>query len=43
MADIDFQDADGRVIARLEGFEAVIDANLGKAFRRNRLALAETP
>ncbi len=37
VADIDFLDGDGRLVARLEGYEAVIDPNLRQAFRRNRL------
>ena len=33
-ADLDFLDDEGRLVARLEGYEAVIDANLRQAFRR---------
>jgi hypothetical protein len=38
VADIDFLDTDGRLVARLEDYEAVLDLNLRQAFRRNRLA-----
>jgi len=37
-ADIEWLDADGRLIARLEQGEFVGDAKLAAAFRRNRLA-----
>jgi hypothetical protein len=30
-------------VARLEGYECVIDAGLQRAFRRNRLAAAAVP
>jgi hypothetical protein len=40
LADIDYVDAEGRLIARLEGYECVIDAALERAFRRNQLAPA---
>ncbi len=43
LADIDFVDADGRLIARLEGYECVLDAALQRAFRRNRLAPTAVP
>jgi acyl transferase domain-containing protein/NAD(P)-dependent dehydrogenase (short-subunit alcohol dehydrogenase family)/acyl carrier protein len=36
-ADIDFLDSDGRLVARLEGYECVLDASLAKAFRHNPL------
>jgi len=39
MADIDFLDADGEPVARIEGYECVIDGLLAPAFRRNRLPL----
>jgi len=38
LADIDFLDADGRSVARIEGYECVIDSSLNAAFRRNRTA-----
>jgi hypothetical protein len=38
VADIDFLDATGACVARLEGYECVMDAALTAAFRRNRLA-----
>jgi NAD(P)-dependent dehydrogenase (short-subunit alcohol dehydrogenase family) len=34
LADLDFLDADGQVVARLEGHESVIDPALARAFRR---------
>src|SRR5262249_51837441 len=37
VADLDFVDADGRLVARLGGYEAIIDPTLHQAFRRNRL------
>jgi NAD(P)-dependent dehydrogenase (short-subunit alcohol dehydrogenase family) len=40
MADIDYLDGEGRLIARLEGYECVLDPALTRAFRRNRLAPA---
>jgi acyl transferase domain-containing protein len=43
LADIDFLDTDGRLVARLEGYECVLDASLQRAFRRNRLASAAVP
>ena len=39
VADIEVLDASGEVVARLEGYECVIDASLNPAFRRNRLGL----
>jgi hypothetical protein len=38
VADIDFIDADETPVARIEGYECVIDASLNQAFRHNRLA-----
>jgi hypothetical protein len=38
MADLDFLDARGELVARIESYECVIDASLNQAFRRNRLA-----
>ena len=38
-ADIEFLDADGRLIARLEGCENTIDEGLASTFRSNRLPL----
>jgi acyl transferase domain-containing protein/acyl carrier protein len=43
VAEIDFVDVDGRLIARLEGYECVLDPGLQRAFRRNRLAPAAVP
>jgi acyl transferase domain-containing protein len=43
LADIDFLDGDGRLVARLEGYECVLDPALQRAFRRNRLAPAAVP
>src|SRR5262249_48626452 len=40
VTDLDFLDARGLLVARMEGYEAVIDPNLWQAFRRNRLATA---
>jgi acyl transferase domain-containing protein/NAD(P)-dependent dehydrogenase (short-subunit alcohol dehydrogenase family) len=37
LADIDFQDGDGNVIARMTDYECVIDASLNQAFRGNQL------
>jgi NAD(P)-dependent dehydrogenase (short-subunit alcohol dehydrogenase family) len=42
LADIDVLDADGSPVARIEGYECVIDASLTPAFRRNRLSTAKT-
>jgi NAD(P)-dependent dehydrogenase (short-subunit alcohol dehydrogenase family) len=36
-ADIDFLDDVGGLVARVEGYDCVIDASLNQAFRRNRL------
>ena len=38
LADIDFLDAEGRLVARLEGYECALDAGLERAFGRNQLA-----
>jgi NAD(P)-dependent dehydrogenase (short-subunit alcohol dehydrogenase family) len=38
LADIFFLDSDGKVVARMENYESVIDAGLNQAFRRNRLS-----
>lgn len=38
-ADITFMDVEGNVVARLENYEAVLEAHLNQAFRRNRLGL----
>jgi NAD(P)-dependent dehydrogenase (short-subunit alcohol dehydrogenase family)/acyl carrier protein len=43
LADLDFLDADGGIVARLEGYECVLDPALVRAFRRNRLAPAAVP
>ena len=37
VSDIDWIGDDGALIARLEGYESVVDSSLGKAFRHNRL------
>jgi acyl transferase domain-containing protein/acyl carrier protein len=37
-ADVEFLDAQGAVVARLDGYECVIDCSLNEAFRRNQLA-----
>jgi acyl transferase domain-containing protein/acyl carrier protein/NADP-dependent 3-hydroxy acid dehydrogenase YdfG len=37
-ADILFSDEDGLLVARIDGYECVIDASLNQAFRRNQLA-----
>jgi acyl transferase domain-containing protein/NAD(P)-dependent dehydrogenase (short-subunit alcohol dehydrogenase family)/acyl carrier protein len=37
-ADIEYLDADGTMIAQLQDYECVIDAQLNMAFRRNQLA-----
>ena len=41
-ADIDFVDAQGGAVARIEDYECVIDASLRSAFRRNRAAQVES-
>jgi NAD(P)-dependent dehydrogenase (short-subunit alcohol dehydrogenase family) len=40
-ADIEFLDAQGKPVARIEGYECVIDPSLNQAFRRNRLTHLE--
>jgi hypothetical protein len=35
--DIDYLDADGRVVAQMQDYECVMDKNLTQAFRRNQL------
>ncbi len=37
VADIEFLDADEDLVARLEGYQCVIDLSLNQAFRRNQL------
>ena len=37
VSDIDWVGDDGRLLARLEGYESVVDPSLSKAFRQNRL------
>jgi hypothetical protein len=39
LCDMDFVDAEGRLIARLEGFECVIDPSLERAYRRRAVAV----
>ncbi len=41
-ADVDFLDAEGGLVARIEDYECVIDASLTTAFRRNRAAQVES-
>ena len=38
VSDIDWIGEDGRLLARLEGYESVVDSSLSEAFRHNRLA-----
>jgi NAD(P)-dependent dehydrogenase (short-subunit alcohol dehydrogenase family)/acyl carrier protein len=40
LSDVDFLDADGRLVARLEGCENALEAGLTRAYRRNRLGAA---
>jgi hypothetical protein len=37
VSDIDWVGEDGKLLARLEGYESVVDSSLSKAFRHNRL------
>ncbi|MBA4189909.1 MAG: hypothetical protein C0467_18145 [Planctomycetaceae bacterium] len=37
-ADIDYLDADGRVIAQMQDYECIMEKNLNEAFRKNQLA-----
>jgi hypothetical protein len=39
-AEVEFMDAAGKLVARIDGFECVLDAKLNAAFRRNRLVRA---
>jgi hypothetical protein len=41
VSDIDWIGDDGRLLARLEGYESVVDSSLSKAFRHNRLDESE--
>ncbi len=41
VADIEFLDDDGRLVARIDGYECVVDPSLNQAFRRNRLPQLE--
>ncbi|MFL5244313.1 MAG: SDR family NAD(P)-dependent oxidoreductase [Gemmataceae bacterium] len=43
LADLDFVDHQGELVARLEGYECVLDAALKDAFRRNRLGVHSIP
>ena len=43
LADIDFVDTAGNLIARLGDYECVQDAGLAEAFRRNQLPLLALP
>ena len=38
-ADIEFLDGEGGLVARLEGYECVLDTSLSEAFTRNRLSV----
>jgi len=38
LADIEFLDANGELVARLGSYECVVDSSLNQAFRRNKLA-----
>ena len=38
-ADMEFLDADGGLVARLENYDCVVDASLSEAFTRNRLSV----
>ena len=40
LADVDFREEDGRLLARLEDCESAIDPTLRRAFHRNQLAPA---
>jgi NAD(P)-dependent dehydrogenase (short-subunit alcohol dehydrogenase family) len=42
VADIEFLDGHGDLVARLESYECVVDASLNQAFRRNQIAQAMT-
>jgi hypothetical protein len=37
VSDIDWIGEDGSLLARLEGYESVVDSSLSKAFRHSRL------
>ena len=41
VGDADFLDGDGKLIARMEGFEATIAPSLAAAFKKNGLAAVE--
>jgi len=41
IADLEFLDHQGQIVASIEGYECVIDASLNQAFRRNRLSQLE--
>jgi hypothetical protein len=43
VSDIDWVGDDGRLLARLEGYESVVDASLSEAFRHNSLAESVPP
>ena len=40
VADIEFLDAQGELVARLDAYECVVDSSLNQAFRRNQLQRA---
>ena len=42
VAEIEFVDAQGEPVARIDSYECVVDASLNQAFRRNRLGRALT-
>jgi NAD(P)-dependent dehydrogenase (short-subunit alcohol dehydrogenase family) len=41
VAEIEFLDDEGELVARIDSYEGVLDSSLNQAFRRNRLATAE--
>jgi hypothetical protein len=41
LADIEFLDEEGALVARIEGYECVSVASLIQSFRRNRLSRAQ--
>jgi acyl transferase domain-containing protein/NAD(P)-dependent dehydrogenase (short-subunit alcohol dehydrogenase family)/acyl carrier protein len=42
VAEIEFVDAEGKLVARIDSYECVVDASLNQAFRRNRLRTSLT-
>jgi hypothetical protein len=41
VAEMEFLDLDGALVARIDSYECVLDSSLNQAFRRNRLAMGE--